>query len=213
MASIVSCSIRGRLVVQRVVVSRHQANPTTLFRLFTTNPIPLVRSNHALRNYSPSLRYFTPVIGCVGLNVLESRATLLEAAMVPPEMKNAKVTTREEETIVTTTELTGWKMTRRRIQKTFRLWKRFIKLCFTLAPVAALYPLQKLLSWWHPQDAHQDDDVHDVMLVESSSVDGPLGWYLTLCLYCVECSGAAVVKLMQWAGSRPDLFGRDFCGK
>lgn len=27
----------------------------------------------------------------------------------------------------------------------------------------------------------------------------------------VESSGAAVIKLMQWASSRPDLFGKDFC--
>jgi aarF domain-containing kinase len=27
----------------------------------------------------------------------------------------------------------------------------------------------------------------------------------------VELSGAAMIKIMQWAGSRPDMFGRDFC--
>ena len=38
-----------------------------------------------------------------------------------------------------------------------------------------------------------------------------MDWYLRVCLQCVEASGAAVIKLMQWAGSRPDLFGHDFC--
>ena len=38
-----------------------------------------------------------------------------------------------------------------------------------------------------------------------------MGWYLRMCLRCVEWSGAAVIKLMQWAGSRPDMFGHDFC--
>lgn len=104
-------------------------------------------------------------------------------------------------------EPTGWKSLRRKILKAFRLWRRFVKLLFTLAPVAALYPLQKLLG----SSKSKDENVHDVMMVDSDNVEGPLGWYLRLCLYCVECSGAAVVKLMQWAGSRPDLFGQDFC--
>ena len=32
-----------------------------------------------------------------------------------------------------------------------------------------------------------------------------------MCVYGVEMSGAAVVKLFQWASSRPDMFGQSFC--
>jgi len=36
-------------------------------------------------------------------------------------------------------------------------------------------------------------------------------WWLRLCLKSVEKAGAAIIKLMQWASSRPDVFGRQFC--
>ena len=35
--------------------------------------------------------------------------------------------------------------------------------------------------------------------------------WLSLVVFGVECSGAAVVKLFQWASSRPDMFGDSFC--
>jgi hypothetical protein len=41
--------------------------------------------------------------------------------------------------------------------------------------------------------------------------DGCREWWLGLCLWTAEASGAIVIKLMQWASSRPDLFGADFC--
>lgn len=118
----------------------------------------------------------------------------------------------ESESVVTTETIVihepdRHKSLKQRILRAFRLWKRFIKLLFTLTPVAALYPLQKLLK----SKSSDDENVHDVAVMDTNEVEGPLGWYLKMCLYCVESSGAAVVKLMQWAGSRPDLFGQDFC--
>jgi len=140
-------------------------------------------------------------MGSLVVRAWESVATTCEATISEPVIITSTVTD-----IVKVP--TGWKELRRKILKAFRLWRRFIKLLFTLAPVAALYPLQKLLG---PSKKAKDENVHDVMMADSAQVDGPLGWYLKICLYCVECSGAAVVKLMQWAGSRPDLFGQDFC--
>ena len=102
----------------------------------------------------------------------------------------------------------GQESLQQKIRHLFRLWRRFIKLLITLTPVAALYPLQKLLKWTKSVDQEQ---AHDALMMGAREVEGPLGWYLNMCLYCVESSGAAVVKLMQWAGSRPDLFGQDFC--
>ena len=34
--------------------------------------------------------------------------------------------------------------------------------------------------------------------------------WLSMCVYAAERSGAAVVKIFQWASSRPDLFGNEF---
>lgn len=35
--------------------------------------------------------------------------------------------------------------------------------------------------------------------------------WLEWCVFGVEMSGAAIVKLFQWASSRPDMFGSEFC--
>jgi aarF domain-containing kinase len=85
---------------------------------------------------------------------------------------------------------------------------RLLKLAFTLAPVVAFYPFLMLT---HTRDTSQD--AHNIVLAQDPDlpVGGSLGWYLRMCLNCVELSGAAVIKLMQWAGGRPDLFGHDFC--
>jgi len=88
---------------------------------------------------------------------------------------------------------------------------RLIKLSFTLAPVTFFYPILLLSS----EAGDRPADAHEVALAQKEfddeDVGGLLGWYLRMCLTCVEWSGAAVIKLMQWAGSRPDLFGHDFC--
>ena len=149
-------------------------------------------------SYSP--RFGLPLIGSIALRGWESVPTNCEAIVVPLPA----VGTSTESLVMK--EPTGWKGFRRKILKAFRLWRRFVELLFTLAPVAALYPLQRLLG---PKKSNEN--VHDILLLDTKEVDGPLGWYLRLCLYCVEWSGAAVIKLMQWAGSRPDLFGHDFC--
>jgi aarF domain-containing kinase len=86
--------------------------------------------------------------------------------------------------------------------------RRFLKLSITLAPIIAFYPVLMLMRKPEGEDAHAVVLRHDE---EEDEVTGLLGWYLNLCLTCVEYSGAAVIKLMQWAGSRPDLFGHDFC--
>lgn len=100
--------------------------------------------------------------------------------------------------------------------------RRLIKLSVVLAPVALLYPLAMLANRIEngatddesQQQARGKKDAHVIALEsgpESDAVSGFVGWYLRMCLRCVESSGAAVIKLMQWAGSRPDLFGHDFC--
>jgi hypothetical protein len=149
--------------------------------------------------YSASLKLGLPIVGSLAGKSWE--IATCEATIVEP------VSTRENATdIVKIQELTGWKRLARKVRKAFRLWRRFVKLCFALAPVAALYPIQRLSN-----SLKEKQDAHDAILDAKQQVDGPLGWYLQLCLTCVEWSGAAVIKMMQWAGSRPDLFGQDFC--
>jgi len=99
-----------------------------------------------------------------------------------------------------------WKAVRRKARRAFRILVRLVKLAFALGPVIAFYPLLVLT---HERDTSQD--AHNIVLAHDSPPSGVLAWYLHMCLHCVEMSGAAVIKLMQWAGSRPDLFGHDFC--
>lgn len=95
------------------------------------------------------------------------------------------------------------------IRRALRMLRRILKLMVALAPVAALYPIQYIF----PTRICSDDtmDAQDVLLTQAQLPDGPAGWYYKSCLYCVEWSGAAAIKMMQWAGSRPDMFGREFC--
>jgi predicted unusual protein kinase regulating ubiquinone biosynthesis (AarF/ABC1/UbiB family) len=109
---------------------------------------------------------------------------------------------------------------RNKIRRALRMVRRLIKLSVVLAPVALLYPLAMLANRIEGGSTGEDSqqqskkDAHMIALEsapDSDAVAGFVGWYLRMCLRCVESSGAAVIKLMQWAGSRPDLFGHDFC--
>ena len=95
-------------------------------------------------------------------------------------------------------------------KKYWRMWMRLCKLAFHLAPVVAFYPILLAITSTKPADM----DVQEFVLSNKGddvSEGGLMEWYLKMCLHCVEASGAAVIKLMQWAGSRPDMFGHDFC--
>lgn len=90
-----------------------------------------------------------------------------------------------------------------RILRTF--W-RFLRLWFTLTPMALFYPILLL------KGKSPEEDAHKVLLSQSKDqMNWLVATYLRLCRLCVESSGAAVIKLFQWASSRPDLFGHDFC--
>jgi aarF domain-containing kinase len=105
---------------------------------------------------------------------------------------------------------TKWQKLRHSILRYWRGLKRFVQLSITLAPITILYPFVLLLTNGRNKETR---DAHEVLLAQQSheQVQGFVGWYLRVCLTCVEYSGAAVIKLMQWAGSRPDMFGHDFC--
>lgn len=107
------------------------------------------------------------------------------------------------------------------VKRALRLVRRVLKLMIALSPVVALYPVHYLLTMTYPSPHNNDDDddveddAHQVALARLGNSEGipsgPIGWYYRLCLHCVEFSGAAAIKMMQWAGSRPDMFGQSFC--
>mmetsp|Transcript_30514 Transcript_30514/g.74104 ORF Transcript_30514/g.74104 Transcript_30514/m.74104 type:complete len:843 (+) Transcript_30514:326-2854(+) len=124
-----------------------------------------------------------------------------------------------------------------KLGRLLRAIRRVLKLTFVFSPVVALYPLywiaknrrrrqQRHLSFLKNNDGEKktgldaqqialrflDDDADNGDEDDDSKLPpGFVGWYYRLCLRCVEYSGAACIKIMQWAGSRPDMFGPDFC--
>lgn len=104
-----------------------------------------------------------------------------------------------------------------KVKRALRMIRRILKLMIALSPIAALYPLQHLYAMVYPLPENDDDekDAHQVALGHLANPvqipEGPIGWYYRLCLHCIEWSGAAAIKIMQWAGSRPDMFGENFC--
>jgi len=111
-----------------------------------------------------------------------------------------------------------------RIRRALRMIRRILKLTIVFTPVVALYPLH-WMTWYlfgnyvgSDDDNNNITDAHDIALRSISfngdnslSLSLSNGWYYRLCLWCVEYSGAACIKIMQWAGSRPDMFGQEFC--
>jgi predicted unusual protein kinase regulating ubiquinone biosynthesis (AarF/ABC1/UbiB family) len=106
-----------------------------------------------------------------------------------------------------------------KVKRALRLVLRVIKLMIAMSPIVALYPLHCLLTMVYLLPENTDDetkyDAHQVTLASLQTQlempSGPVGWYHQLCLHCVEWNGAAAIKMMQWAGSRPDMFGQSFC--
>jgi hypothetical protein len=131
------------------------------------------------------------------------------------EAQSAEVFSSSKSQQVLSVDKTKWtsRQVLQQIRRGWRMLLRVLKLALLLAPVAAIYPVFLLL----PQPCMPNDvDVRDILLSSSEVDDDSLAatWrrrYFKLCLACVEKSGAAVVKLLQWAGSRPDLFGHEFC--
>jgi aarF domain-containing kinase len=98
------------------------------------------------------------------------------------------------------------KTLRKKAIKALRMFARVVKLIVALTPLLLLYPLLQ-----KPKVA----DAHETALSTTADEEKQLSWfskyYLKLCLRSVEWSGAAVIKLMQWLSSRPDLVGHEFC--
>jgi predicted unusual protein kinase regulating ubiquinone biosynthesis (AarF/ABC1/UbiB family) len=112
-----------------------------------------------------------------------------------------------------------------KVKRAIRVVRRIIKLMIVFTPVAVLYPLHWMIYTSYqilivatttttpPTNAVMVLDTQELVL---NSLGDPNdhpggGWYYRILLQAVELSGAALIKIMQWAGSRPDMFGPDFC--
>lgn len=103
-----------------------------------------------------------------------------------------------------------------KVYKSLRILSRVIQLLVTLAPLVLLYPIRYSLltssSSLDNNNIHEKDSPSLTVDRKGTSwSNDAVKSYLSLCLKCVEYSGAAIVKLMQWGSSRPDLFGNAFC--
>ena len=131
-------------------------------------------------------------------------------------------------TTTTNTRSSGW---RSQLYRACKMLWRGAKLAITLAPIAIFYPIY----WWNqPKQVEADStvDAQDKLLLAAALMDKNnnnmllrsrttttmtsrsnvwVDWYFRVCLSCVEASGAAVIKLLQWASCRPDMFGYEFC--
>ena len=95
-----------------------------------------------------------------------------------------------------------------RVRRVIQMLQRVIKLMLAFAPIVGFYPIASLL---HTRDPNEDAKDAVLLALEHQDLPtGPLGWYYRMCLACVEWSGAAAIKMFQWAGSRPDMFGAEF---
>lgn len=103
---------------------------------------------------------------------------------------------------------------RKRARRTIRMLVRAAQLLITAAPLAALYPVAralKSLGLGGPAGSGSRAALEEALGAPPSDDSAVTQWYLKLTLWAVESSGAAVIKLCQWASSRPDMFGQSFC--
>ena len=104
------------------------------------------------------------------------------------------------------------KKVQKKARRALRMVARAAQLLLTFAPLAALYPVAKILKSLGIGTEKDREELAKALDGSTKPDDsGVAEWYLSLCLWCVESSGAAVIKLMQWASSRPDMFGERFC--
>jgi hypothetical protein len=142
-------------------------------------------------------------------------------ALVPPQQQHQDTTT----TTATTTILS-------KVKRAIRMIRRILKLMIVFTPVVILYPLPWMIQFASNHllaitktttmssslvDAQElvlrslEQQQQQQLQQHCNNMIGPWGWYYRIVLNAVERSGAALIKIMQWAGSRPDMFGSEFC--
>jgi len=85
-----------------------------------------------------------------------------------------------------------------RSQRIARAFVRVVEVVALATPAAVLYPVVAITR------KHRPDTDRAQELFEA---------WLDLCIHSAERGGAVIIKLCQWAASRPDIFGTDFADK
>ena len=166
---------------------------------------PNTASSYAVNQRTLSTAMMAPVVGYAAVALNHKAKSMCEAK---PERHLVMYPTRRRfQRPVIVRPPTWWDT----CKKYWRMWMRLLKLAFNLTPVIAFYPILLAVTATKPSDMEVRDFVLAKHSDEGETEGGLMRWYLNMCLRCVEASGAAVIKLMQWAGSRPDMFGHDFC--
>ena len=160
--------------------------------------------------------YLVPALVCPLLTALAEldRRAQCEGAVLVTRSTRMRLLSHDEEVDPELNDLLKrLRKLRRKARRALRMVARAAQLLLTFAPLAALYPVAKILQSFGlggggGQEAKDlARALGDAPISDSAVAD----WYLRMCMWCVESSGAAVIKLMQWASSRPDMFGERFC--
>ena len=209
-----SAGSRGLLSVRRAVMADCRGGPRRLLSMQQRQQANLSRvsSSRGAATVGSRRAYLAPALACpllTALAELDRRAQSEGAVLVTRSTRLRLMSHEEQEAQPELNDLLNrLRRLRRKARRALRMVARATQLLLTFAPLAALYPVAKILRSVGLGSAEQMDRA----LGSDKPADaGVAEWYLKLCLWCVESSGAAVIKLMQWASSRPDMFGERFC--
>eukprot|EP00934_Nitzschia_sp_Nitz4_P009049 Nitzschia sp. Nitz4//scaffold166_size90379//63090//65121//NITZ4_005065-RA/size90379-augustus-gene-0.4-mRNA-1//1//CDS//3329538220//9039//frame0 len=179
-------------------------------RLVQTPVSSTSRIGHSLKRHALPIGLTTAtVMGCAWKLFYPTPTTKCDPVFVTP------TTDLQEKIVVKLPPATDFLS---QLARGLRLLRRVFMLMLALSPVIAFYPLlyvYTMLESDQQPPLDESGDAHEVALASLEQPNeipkGPVGWYYRMCLGCVEWSGAAAIKIMQWAGSRPDMFGQAFC--
>lgn len=173
----------------------------------------LLRSPSVPGEFSRRAYTYAPALVCPLVTVLAEldRVARCEAPPLVTRQTRRRILAHEKEPEpeISNDLLDRLRKLRGKARRGLRMVARAAQLLLTFAPLAALYPVAKILKslGFGGKDSQKLETALNGEADDSSIAE----WYLNLCLRCVENSGAAVIKLMQWASSRPDMFGDRFC--
>ena len=202
-----------RLLLQQQQRQRHVSSSSrdaVFKRNSATNPGPTSGGACGRRTY------LAPALACPLLATLAEldRRAQCEGAVLVTRSTRMRLLSHDEEVDPELNDLLKrLRKLRRKARRALRMVARAAQLLLTFAPLAALYPVARILRSFGlgGGSGREAEDLARALGDAPISDSAVADWYLRMCLWCVESSGAAVIKLMQWASSRPDMFGERFC--
>ena len=208
------------LVARRALLTSYRAGPRRLLLQHQQRQRHVSSSSRDAvfkRNSAASRRtYLAPALACPLTTALAEfdRRAQCEGAVLVTRSTRMRLLSHEEVEPELNDLLNRLRKLRRKARRALRMVARATQLLLTFAPLAALYPVARILQSFGLGGGGQEaEDLAKALGSDGAPISDSAvaDWYLKLCLWCVESSGAAVIKLMQWASSRPDMFGERFC--